>query len=113
MRSKLSGLLICIALYFPANVREHGHWGQSRHRDSLILDHRLESVMARLVRVKLTGGPEGTPPTWEVGSLEDEGKIRILFGNRYEHFEYAHCSVQIDGRMMPVYQWSYRTYIAE
>lgn len=69
--------------------------------------------MDKRVRVKLMGGPEGTPPTWEVGSLESEGKIRILFGNRYEHFEYAHFSVESDGRMIPVYQWSYRTYVAE
>jgi Family of unknown function (DUF5988) len=69
--------------------------------------------MDKMVRVKLTGGPEGTPSNWEVGSLENEGKIKILCGNRYEHFEYAHFSVDIDGEMVPVYQWCYRTYVAE
>jgi hypothetical protein len=113
MRTKLSGLLFCIALYFRAEVPECGHWRFSGHRNSLISNHRLESVMDELIRVKLTGGPQGTPPTWEVGSLESEGKIRIFFGNRYEHFEYAHCSVEVDGRIIPVYQWSYRTYVAE
>jgi hypothetical protein len=113
MHTKLSGLLFCFALYFRAEVLECGHWRLSRNRNSLIPEHRLESVMEKLVRVKLTGGPEGTPSTWEVGSLESEGKIRILFGNRYEHFEYAHYSAESDGRIMPVYQWSYRTYIAE
>lgn len=69
--------------------------------------------MEKSVRVKLTGGPEGTPSTWEVRSLESEGKTRILRGNHYEHFEYAHYSVQCNGEILPVYQWCYRTYIAE
>lgn len=69
--------------------------------------------MDKLIRVKLTGGPEGTPSTWEVESLESERKIRILCGNRYEHFEYAHYSVRSGTEEIPVYQWSYRTYIAE
>jgi hypothetical protein len=113
MRMKLSGLFVCLALYFCAEVPECGYWQFSRSRSPLVLEHRLEGVMDGFVRVKLTGGPEGIPSTWEVGPAESGGRIRILCGNRYEHFEYAHYSVESDGRMIPVYQWSYRTYVAE
>ncbi|WP_405592225.1 DUF5988 family protein [Streptomyces sp. NBC_01190] len=65
------------------------------------------------VCVLFVGGPEGTPSTWEVRSLEEESRVSILFGNRYEHFEYAHCRAEFGGRMLPVYRWSYRTYVAE
>jgi hypothetical protein len=113
VRVVVGGVLVCVALYFRGDVPESGWWGRPRYRDALVVDYRVESVMEKLVRVKLVGGPEGTPAVWEVGSLEGEGRIRILFGNRYEHFEYAHCSVESDGRMIPVYRWSYRTYVAE
>lgn len=69
--------------------------------------------MPKPIRVMLTEGPEGTPPTWEVESLESEPKVRILRGNGYEHFEFAHYCAKFDDELLPVYRWCYRTYIAE
>ncbi|WP_331745989.1 DUF5988 family protein [Streptomyces sp. NBC_00872] len=69
--------------------------------------------MSQRIRVMLTEGPEGTPESWDVKSLESEPRVRILLGNRYEHFEFAHCYTKSGGESLPVYRWSYRTYIAE
>ncbi|MEU8509235.1 DUF5988 family protein [Streptomyces brevispora] len=69
--------------------------------------------MRKSIRVMLSGGPDGSPPTWEVESLESETRVRVLRGNGYEHFEFSNNYVECDGELLPVYAWSYRTYIAE
>ncbi|SCF70197.1 MULTISPECIES: DUF5988 family protein [unclassified Streptomyces] len=69
--------------------------------------------MCQPVRIMLSGGPDGTPPTWNVESLESETRVLIRRGNGYEHFEFADRYAEYEGEKLPVYDWSYRTCIAE
>ncbi|MEU3183367.1 DUF5988 family protein [Streptomyces sp. NPDC006923] len=69
--------------------------------------------MNQRMRVMLSEGPKGTPLTWEAESLNNGEKVKILSGNGYEHFEFAHRYAEFDGEVLPVYRWCYRTYIAE
>ncbi|MFE2499724.1 DUF5988 family protein [Streptomyces scopuliridis] len=69
--------------------------------------------MQQPIRVMLSGGPDGSPSTWEVESLESETRVRVLRGNGYEHFEFVNNYAECDGELLPVYRWRYRTYIAE
>ncbi|MEU2132270.1 DUF5988 family protein [Streptomyces sp. NPDC018352] len=69
--------------------------------------------MPKSIRVMLSGGPEGSPSTWEVKSLETETRVTVPHWNGYEHFEFVNHQAELDGEMLPVYQWIYRTYIAE
>lgn len=69
--------------------------------------------MRNPIRIMLSGGPDGSPSTWEVESLESETRVRVLRGNGYEHFEFMNEYAEFDGDLLPVYRWSYRTYIAE
>ncbi|WP_326654139.1 DUF5988 family protein [Streptomyces sp. NBC_01750] len=39
--------------------------------------------------------------------------MKILHHNAYEHFEFTHEYCDLHGVTLPVYRWSYRTYIAE
>ncbi|MET8765709.1 DUF5988 family protein [Streptomyces sp. NPDC004658] len=67
------------------------------------------------VRVLLSGGPDwvAVPTVWEVASLRDEPKVKILCGNAYEHFEFSGSYSLHEGEQLPVYQWCRRTYVAE
>jgi hypothetical protein len=67
-----------------------------------------------LVNVLLEGGPD-------VFSLADrrrqipagESKVKVSRGHCTEHFYRTPQAVRIDDREFQVYQWSYRTYVAE
>lgn len=66
------------------------------------------------IKVLLVGGPAGLPETdriREVNTLLD--KIKLFLGNSYEHFVYSGESRVLDGSPLPVFQWCYRTKIAE
>ncbi|MFI9246567.1 DUF5988 family protein [Streptomyces sp. NPDC053086] len=67
------------------------------------------------VRVLLSGGPVWgeLPSVWEVSSLRDEPKVKILCGNAYEHFEFSGSYSLHVGERLPVYKWCRRTYVAE
>ncbi|MFJ2271951.1 DUF5988 family protein [Streptomyces sp. NPDC087228] len=69
--------------------------------------------MPRPIRVMLSGGPDGSPLTWGVESLEDEKRVTVPHRNGYEHFEFADHYAKFSGEWLPVYRWIYRTYIAE
>lgn len=69
--------------------------------------------MPQPIRVMLSGGPDGSPPTWEVASLESETRVKVLRRNGYEHFEFANQYAEFDGELLPVYCWCGHTYIAE
>ncbi|UKZ03679.1 DUF5988 family protein (plasmid) [Streptomyces viridifaciens] len=47
----------------------------------------------------------------ESGSAED--RLKIPRWNGYEHFALTQDFKDVGGVLMPVYQWSYRTAIAE
>ncbi|GAA1240034.1 hypothetical protein GCM10009665_33640 [Kitasatospora nipponensis] len=69
--------------------------------------------MRRLVVVLLRGGPDDLPRVQEVPADEVDGRLSILRGNGYEHFEFTEEYDDFDGEPAPVYRWSYRTAIAE
>jgi hypothetical protein len=64
----------------------------------------------------LRGGPTSAIPEEErlryLPDLEVP-KVRVLCGNRYEHFEASSESTLVNGREVRVFEWSYRTYVAE
>ncbi|MFJ3234004.1 DUF5988 family protein [Streptomyces sp. NPDC086787] len=71
--------------------------------------------MPNVIQIKLSGGPDWipVPVMWEVESIESEPKVKILCGNAYEHFEFSGAYSAHNGREIPVYRWSRRTYVAE
>ncbi|RKT09704.1 hypothetical protein BX285_6808 [Streptomyces sp. 1114.5] len=71
------------------------------------------SVVPNSLLVFLRGGPIDIPEIREVKSGNAESRLRIPRGNGYEHFEITQDFKDVGGVLMPVYQWSYRTAIAE
>jgi hypothetical protein len=43
----------------------------------------------------------------------DVPKVRVLCGNRYEHFEASSETALVNGREVKVFVWTLRTYMAE
>nr|WTA00857.1 DUF5988 family protein [Streptomyces sp. NBC_00857] len=64
-------------------------------------------------RVILRGGPDDIPRVWEMEAGHYEAQLKILRGNGYEHFEFAHQYIECEGELRPIYTWRYRTFIAE
>ncbi|KOT65821.1 MULTISPECIES: DUF5988 family protein [Streptomyces] len=62
--------------------------------------------------VLLEGGPEGIPNTCQPPPTQNED-IKIRHLNRYEHYAFTGAHKLHDGRKVPVYRWTYSTYIAE
>ncbi|MFJ1548572.1 DUF5988 family protein [Streptomyces sp. NPDC088246] len=69
--------------------------------------------MPQSIRVMLSEGSEGSPSAWEVKSLDSETRVTVPRWNGYEHFGFAGHYAELDGELLPVYRWIYRTYIAE
>lgn len=69
--------------------------------------------MSHCLLVFLKGGPSDIPEIQEVRSGSIESRLTIPRGNGYEHFEITQDFADVGGVLMPVYQWSYRTAIAE
>jgi hypothetical protein len=66
------------------------------------------------VRVRLSGCPRDVPDLdriREVNSLSE--KVKLSFGNGYEHFAFSGESQVIDGHKVAVFTWCGRTKIAE
>ncbi|AXK32415.1 hypothetical protein DVA86_06875 [Streptomyces armeniacus] len=62
----------------------------------------------------LTGGPsalERAQRLLHVADLND--RVKILMGNRYEHFAPTGKTVDTEQGKVHVFEWSYRTRIAE
>ncbi|MET9388390.1 DUF5988 family protein [Streptomyces sp. NPDC002928] len=60
----------------------------------------------------------GKPPLLDqkdrIRYVEDvDMKVKVLNGNRYEHFEPTAETVEKEGRKLLVYTWSACTYLAE
>ncbi|WP_405807776.1 DUF5988 family protein [Streptomyces sp. NBC_01187] len=69
--------------------------------------------MDTYVRVILKGGPDGIPRIREVAYGDEIPHVKVACGNGYEHFERTGDHEEFEGEILPVYQWSYRTFIAE
>lgn len=76
--------------------------------------HALEArAMHQSGLVFLQGGPDDLPPVWAAPPGGCGEPVKILRHNAYEHFEFTHEYCDLHGVTLPVYRWSYRTYIAE
>lgn len=64
------------------------------------------------VDVLLVGGPEDIPPIHRL-SDPTETHLRIERLGGYEHYEPTGGGQDFDGRLLPVFQWTYRTRFAE
>jgi hypothetical protein len=67
-----------------------------------------------LPNVILRGGPDFLPEeerTRYVGDVDN--KLKLLFGNAYEHFQPTGDTVDREGVQLRVFEWSLRTYVAE
>ncbi|GGV07949.1 DUF5988 family protein [Kitasatospora aureofaciens] len=71
------------------------------------------SVTSYSLLVFLRGGPSDIPEIHEVESGSAEDRLKIPRWNGYEHFALTQDFKDVGGVLMPVYQWSYRTAIAE
>ncbi len=64
----------------------------------------------------LCGGPLTDSPVEDrlryVDFLSDS-TVKLLMGNRYEHFRPVSEVVAVGDRELPVLAWSHRTYVAE
>ncbi|MCP9955775.1 DUF5988 family protein [Actinomadura madurae] len=74
--------------------------------------------------MKQNGAPNiflsGGPPSRITGERQlhyiadlDVPKVKIPFGNRYEHFEASSETMRIDDRELRVFVWTHSTYVAE
>lgn len=64
------------------------------------------------VEVELVGCASLGPRLWTERSALAEGRLKVQFGNGYEHFDLDHYE-EIEGRTTPVFVWTDRTRIAE
>jgi len=65
------------------------------------------------IRLILKGGPDGIPGIREITPGDENPQVKVLRGNGYEHFEFTRTYEECDGELLPVYEWCYRTFIAE
>ncbi|MGW2369475.1 DUF5988 family protein [Streptomyces sp. NPDC001667] len=63
--------------------------------------------------ILLRGGPSGVAPLWQAAGGELPEKVAVAFYGRHEHFVRTAETEAVDGRQLPVFQWSYSTKIAE
>ncbi|MFD4138575.1 MULTISPECIES: DUF5988 family protein [unclassified Streptomyces] len=63
--------------------------------------------------VLLQGGPDDLPQVWVLPPEGCGEPVKILRHNAYEHFEFTQEYRTLHGESIPVYRWTYRTYIAE
>jgi hypothetical protein len=72
-------------------------------------------VDAEEPNVLLTGGPASCftngGRTWSAERLDAD--VKVLNGNRYEHFSPTPESVSVDGRRLRIFVWSGYTKVAE
>lgn len=62
----------------------------------------------------LRGGPSSlTQDERELHVNDTREKIKMLLGNRYEHFEPTQETERRSGRDLVIYAWTGRTYVAE
>lgn len=66
------------------------------------------------IKVLLVGGPAALPESDRIRVVDTlVDKIKLFLGNSYEHFTYSGESRELNGSPLPVFQWCYRTKIAE
>ncbi|MER6188152.1 DUF5988 family protein [Streptomyces sp. NPDC001652] len=67
-----------------------------------------------LPNVLLRGGPAFLPEEERTRYVGDvDSKLKLLFGNAYEHFQPTGETVDHEGVRLRVFEWSLRTYVAE
>lgn len=65
-----------------------------------------------LIAIELVGCPNSVPRMMVSRKVMAEGKVKIPFGNGYDHFEFDSYATR-DGQPVPVFAWTDRTRIAE
>lgn len=65
-----------------------------------------------LIAIELVGCPNSVPRMMVSPKVMDEGKLKIQFGNGYDHFVFDYYSFK-EGQRVPVFSWVDRTRIAE
>jgi hypothetical protein len=66
------------------------------------------------IKVLLVGGPAALREADRIRVVDTlVDKIKLLFGNSYEHFAYSGESHELNGSRLPVFRWCSRTKIAE
>ncbi len=72
------------------------------------------SESVQTARAFLSGGPPDIPRQQRVvDAVESGDKIVVPNGNGYEHFSRTEEFREVDGDQLAVFQWLYRTKIAE
>jgi len=66
------------------------------------------------IRVLLVGGPAGLPEAARIREVETLfDKVKLFWGNSYEHFTYSGESRELNGSRLSVFRWCYQTKMAE
>jgi hypothetical protein len=70
--------------------------------------------MTNDILVLLTGGRADLPRRYRVATVDrlDE-QVKVRFAGGYEHFAYRGEDIRVDELVLPVFNWTYRTQIAE
>jgi hypothetical protein len=75
---------------------------------------RKELVAVDMMRVVLSGGPDHLPDSLRLREVSDlTERVKVPYASGYEHFVRTSEVRHIGGALLPVFQWCYRTHIAE
>ncbi|QOV33125.1 hypothetical protein IM697_22945 [Streptomyces ferrugineus] len=75
---------------------------------------QFDAMPTAVPNVVLRGGPTWLPEEQRTRSVADvQDKLKLLIGNAYEHFEPTAETAERDGVRLRVFEWTYRTYVAE
>jgi hypothetical protein len=83
------------------------------HSHASLPGSRKGGVMSEPKLVYLSGGPFIDTLLWPAPDEEDAEQVKVPWGNGYEHYALTEDSIEMNGRPVPVYRWTRRTFIAE
>ncbi|MFI6172396.1 DUF5988 family protein [Nocardia sp. NPDC051052] len=66
-----------------------------------------------MIDIVLVGGPSAEPQLWHIDAATASDSVKVPRLSGYEHFDPTGFDVELDGRHLPVYLWSFRTRAAE
>ncbi len=66
------------------------------------------------IKIVLSGGPKDLPDTFRLREVTDlNEKVKVQWGAGYEHFLPTAEVREMEGEMLPVFEWCTSTRIAE
>ncbi|MGW6456625.1 DUF5988 family protein [Streptomyces sp. NPDC055078] len=66
-----------------------------------------------MIQVVVRGGPEGLSRIHQIDEQEPPDRLTVAYYGQHQHFVRTEFMQQVEGRDVPVFQWTYSTAIAE